>query len=106
MPRSLREGQSPESTRKTVTGTSLRLIFNTGNPFLLSPNTKGSFYSSTLKNSMNTEKNNVDLSFRSYNDNHDTDLNVNINGEHVDDEKLKKLLNTWLVAIGSELIAA
>ena len=55
---------------------------------------------------MNTEKNNVDFSFRSYNDNHDTDLNVNINGEHVDDEKLKKLLNTWLVAIGSELIAA
>ena len=52
---------------------------------------------------MNTEKNNVDLSFRSYNDNHDTDLNVNINGEHVDDEKLCKLLNTYLRAIGSEL---
>jgi hypothetical protein len=54
---------------------------------------------------MNTEKNNVDLSFRSYGDNHDTDLSVNINGEHVDDEKLKKLLNTWLVAIGSTLVA-
>jgi hypothetical protein len=54
---------------------------------------------------MNSEKNNVDLSFRSYNDNHDTDLNVSINSEQVDDEKLKKLLNTWLVAIGSTLVA-
>lgn len=52
---------------------------------------------------MNTEKNNVDLSFRSYGDNHDTDLSVNINGEHVDDVKLKKLINTWLMAIESEL---
>jgi hypothetical protein len=54
---------------------------------------------------MNSEKNNVDLSFRSYNDNHDTDLNVSISGEHVDDEKLKKLLNTWLVAVDSTLVA-
>jgi hypothetical protein len=54
---------------------------------------------------MNSEKNNVDLNFRSYNDNHDTDLNVSINGENVDDEKLKKLLNTWLVAIDSTLVA-
>jgi hypothetical protein len=53
---------------------------------------------------MNTEKNNVDLNFRSYDDNHDTDLNVNINGEHVDNEKLKRLLNTWLVAIDSTLV--
>jgi hypothetical protein len=52
---------------------------------------------------MNTEKNNVDFSFRSYNDNHDTDLSVSINGEHVDDEKLRKLLNTYLKAIGSGL---
>jgi hypothetical protein len=54
---------------------------------------------------MNTEKNNVDLSFRSYNDNHDTDLSVTINGEHVDDVKLCKLLNTYLKAIGSSVIA-
>lgn len=53
---------------------------------------------------MNSEKNNVDLSFRSYGDNHDTDLSVNINGEHVDDAKLQKLLNTWLRAIDSTLI--
>jgi hypothetical protein len=52
---------------------------------------------------MNTEKNNVDLNFRSYNDNHDTDLNVSINGEHVDDFKLCKLLNTFLIAIDSKL---
>jgi hypothetical protein len=54
---------------------------------------------------MNTEKNNVDLSFRSYNDNHDTDISVTINGEHVDDVKLCKLLNTYLKAIGSCVVA-
>lgn len=54
---------------------------------------------------MNTEKNNVDLSFRSYNDSHDTDFSVNINGEHVDDEKLCKLLNTYLKAIDSSVVA-
>lgn len=54
---------------------------------------------------MNTERNNVDLSFRSYGDNHDTDLSVNINGEHVDDARLLQLLNTWLVAIGSKIVA-
>jgi len=53
---------------------------------------------------MNTEKNNVDLSFRSYGDNHDTDVSVNINSEHVNDDKLLTLLNTWLRAIGSSLI--
>lgn len=54
---------------------------------------------------MNTERNSVDLSFRSYGDNHDTDISVNINGEHVDDKKLLSLLNTWLRAIGSEITA-
>lgn len=48
-------------------------------------------------------KNNVDFSFRSYDDNHDTDLSVNINGEHVNDAKLQKLLSTYLKAIGSSL---
>ena len=53
---------------------------------------------------MNSEKNNVDLNFRSYTENHDTDVSVNINGEHVDDKKLSKLLNTWLKAIDSTLV--
>ena len=53
---------------------------------------------------MNSERNNIDFSFRSYNDNHDTDLNVSINGEHVDDNKIQKLLNTFLIAIGSSLV--
>lgn len=55
---------------------------------------------------MNTEKNIVSLEFRSYNDNHDTDISVVINGENVDDQKLKRHLNTWLLAIGSELTAS
>jgi hypothetical protein len=54
---------------------------------------------------MNTEKNRVNLNFQSYTDNHDTEVCIDINGEHVDDEKLKKLLNTWLVAIDSTLVA-
>lgn len=53
---------------------------------------------------MNTEKNNVDFNFRSYNENHDTDVSVSINGEHVNDVKLAKLLNTFLKAIESSLI--
>jgi hypothetical protein len=54
---------------------------------------------------MNTDKNNVDLSFRSYDDDHNTDMSVTINGEHADDEKLCKLLNTYLKAIGSSIVA-
>lgn len=53
---------------------------------------------------MNTDKNNISFSFRSYNDNHDTDINVDINGEHVDDAKILKLLNTFLRAIDSDLV--
>lgn len=53
---------------------------------------------------MNTDKNNISFSFRSYNDNHDTDINVDINGEHVDDAKIQKLLNTFLKAIESDLV--
>lgn len=53
---------------------------------------------------MNSEKNNVDFSFRSYNGDHGTVLNVNINGDNVGNDKLKKLLNTWLVAIDSTLV--
>jgi hypothetical protein len=53
---------------------------------------------------MNSERNNIDFNFRSYGDNHDTDLSVSINGEHVDDSKIQKLLNTFLIAIGSSLM--
>jgi hypothetical protein len=52
---------------------------------------------------MDSDKNNVDFNFRSYDDNRDTDLSVNVNGENVTEAKLKKLLNTWLVAIDSKL---
>ena len=52
---------------------------------------------------MNANRNNIDFNFRSYDENHDTDLNVSINGEHVDDKKIQKLLNTFLADIGSGL---
>jgi hypothetical protein len=50
---------------------------------------------------MESDRNNVGMSFRSYTDNHDTDVNVEISGDNVDDEKLCKILNTWLRALGS-----
>ena len=53
---------------------------------------------------MNTEKNRINLNFQSYTDNHDTDVCVDINGEHVDDKKIQKLLNTFLRAIESNLV--
>lgn len=53
---------------------------------------------------MSSEKNTVDFSYRSYNGDHDTDLSLNINGENVDNDKLKRLLNTWLIAIDSTLV--
>lgn len=52
---------------------------------------------------MNTEKNNISLNFRSHTENHDTDVDVNICGDNVNDAKLKRLLNIWLTAIESEL---
>jgi hypothetical protein len=53
---------------------------------------------------MNTDKNRICLNFQSYTDNHDTDVSVDINGENVDDNKIEKLLNTFLRAIESELV--
>ena len=52
---------------------------------------------------MNTEKNRISFNFQSYSDNHDTDVCVDINGDHVDDAKIKKLLSTFLKAIESNL---
>jgi hypothetical protein len=52
---------------------------------------------------MKADKNNVSFSYRSYDDNHDTDINVNIDGDNVDDIKLAKLLTTYLTAVGSRI---
>jgi hypothetical protein len=52
---------------------------------------------------MNTDNNNVSLSFRSYDSNRDTDLSVNIDGDNVDDVKLMKLLTTFLAAVQSRI---
>ena len=50
---------------------------------------------------MNTENNNVSFNFRSYDDNRDTDVDVNICADNVTDKRLCKILNTFLKAIGS-----
>ena len=52
---------------------------------------------------MNTEKNNVSLNFRSYTDNHDTEMSVSIDGDNVDLVQLAKLLDTYLGAIGAKI---
>jgi len=48
-------------------------------------------------------KNNVSLNFRSYDDDHDTDMNVSIDGDNVDTIKLAKLLTTFLDAIDARI---
>jgi hypothetical protein len=52
---------------------------------------------------MNTDNNNVSFNFRSYTENRDTDISVCIDGDHVDDIKLARLLTIYLGAIGSRI---
>lgn len=48
--------------------------------------------------------NSITLDFRSYDENsRDTDINISINAEGVDDTKLMKVLNTWLMSIEANL---
>ena len=50
-------------------------------------------------------KNNVSFDYRLYEEqSHDTDFSVNLNAENVDDNKLCKLLNTFLKSIDSKLV--
>jgi hypothetical protein len=52
---------------------------------------------------MGSTNNNATLSFRAYTDEHDTDISVEMQGDNVNDERLKKLLQTYLISIGSKL---
>ena len=53
---------------------------------------------------MYANKNYISLSFRADDeDTRDTDMNVNIDVENVDDAKLARTLNTWLAAIEANL---
>ena len=56
----------------------------------------------TKSTQMNTS-NDIDLNFRAFTDDRDTDFSVSMNAEHADDEKLMKLVNTWFTAIGANL---
>ena len=51
---------------------------------------------------MNTS-NVIDLIFRCFAGDRDTDFSVCMNAEHVDEEKLMQLVNTWFTAIGVNL---
>ena len=53
---------------------------------------------------MYSSKNYISLSFRADDeDTRDTDMNVSIDVENVDDAKLARTLNTWLAAIEANL---
>lgn len=48
--------------------------------------------------------NSISLGFRSYSEStRETNINISINSEGVDDSKLLQILNTWLHAIGANL---
>lgn len=51
---------------------------------------------------MNTS-NDIDLSFRCFTGDRDTDFSVSMNAEHADEKKLMQLVNTWFTAIGANL---
>jgi hypothetical protein len=53
---------------------------------------------------MNTKENQVDLSFRSYKGDRETEIRVDMESENVSETELVRLLNAWLTAIGSSIV--
>jgi hypothetical protein len=53
---------------------------------------------------MNTKENQVDLSFRSYKNDRETEIRVDMESENVNETELVRLLNAWLTAIGSSIV--
>ena len=53
---------------------------------------------------MNTRENQVELSFRSYKHDRDTEIRVDMESENVTEVELIRLLNAWLTAIGSTIV--
>lgn len=53
---------------------------------------------------MNSKENQVDLSFRSYKNDRETEIRVDMESENVNETELVRLLNAWLTAIGSSIV--
>ena len=53
---------------------------------------------------MNTRENQVELSFRSYKHDRETEIRVDMESENVSEIELIRLLNAWLAAIGSNVV--
>jgi hypothetical protein len=53
---------------------------------------------------MNTQENQVELSFRSYKHDRETEIRVDMESENVTEVELIRLLNAWLTAIGSSIV--
>jgi hypothetical protein len=53
---------------------------------------------------MNTRENQVELSFRSYKHDRETEIRVDMESENVSEIELIRLLNAWLTAIGSNVV--
>ena len=53
---------------------------------------------------MNTRENQVELSFRSFKGDRETEFRVDMESENVNETELIRLLNAWLTAIGSTIV--
>jgi hypothetical protein len=53
---------------------------------------------------MNSKENQVELSFRSYKNDRETEIRVDMESENVNETELVRLLNAWLTAIGSSIV--
>jgi hypothetical protein len=53
---------------------------------------------------MNTRENQVELSFRSFKGDRETEFSVDMESENVTEVGLIRLLNAWLTAIGSTIV--
>ena len=53
---------------------------------------------------MNSKENQVDLSFRSYKNDRETEIRVDMESENVNEIELIRLLNAWLTSIGANIV--
>ena len=53
---------------------------------------------------MNSKENQVELSFRSYKNDRETEIRVDMESENVNEIELIRLLNAWLTSIGANIV--
>jgi len=53
---------------------------------------------------MNTKENEVELKFRSFKGDRETEFSVDMESENVNETELIRLLNAWLTSIGANIV--